>query len=653
MKYLFWPIKLLKGFPLCIKLFTRLSFRKKITISLLILSFVMILYMGISSYQLSSNIILDMSKKLSENNFEVVYKSLDNYFRSVEKNSTLLLRMSDLRAILLKNYYDNSGQFADKQRLDASVREIINLASSNDKITFNTVSIYCKNGFSYNYFQESTYPYNDYKSCINYYISNEYINTGYKSSTWCDVIETYNKFGRKSHSFINLRILYDPVDLEEIGIMVTGVDEDDLHKIYSGFSDKAYIMHKNGRIISHYDKAVLGTALNNDTIYKKINESYKSIDTLNNKAGSTTQLITFKKLAANNAYFVVPFDYYNGLEVIVSESFNLNIIILILIGIITSIIFALLLSKGLSASVLSLKKTVQEVYEGNLNARFKSENNDEVSYLGNKFNEMLVEINSLFSAQKEQENINRTLELKLMQSQINPHLLYNTLDSALWEMDNKNISQAKDLIISLSSFFKITLSEGNDLIPLQKELELISNYIGIQNSARGKNIIFNVDAPLPLLSFKIIKLTIQPIVENAILHGFSGYRDDGTITIRIATVAADAAASVAVVVADIDKKESVQITNKKALAQGNTLNGRKEAIQIIIEDNGIGIPDKELAIIKQTLEVYPPEAEIKHFGLYNVQRRIKNLFGNNYGINLESEVGNYTRVFMCIPVINR
>lgn len=634
MKFFIWPLKQL----------SRLSFRKKITISLIIISLLMISFMGLSTIQLSSKIILDVSKRLSENNFKVVHTSLDNYFKNVENYSTLFLRMSDLRKIMQEEEYNAYLSRPDILGLDASVREIMNLAASNDKVTFNSLSIFCKNGFTYNFFQNKNFPYDDYESCIDYYIGNDLISEGYNSSTWCDLIETVNSVGRRSMSFINLRMLYDPGTFEEIGIMVVGIDEEDLRDIYSGFSKEAFIMHKNGRIISHSDSDALGMMLTNN-MYWMILASNKSMDTLQYDTENTKQLVTFKKLAYNNTYFVVPFDYYSGDEILGAKSFNTTILLLIIIGIVSAVFFALLLSKGLSSSLMTLKKTVQAVYKGNLYARYESANKDEVSYLGEAFNEMLDEINKAFEKQKEQEQISKTLELKLLQSQINPHLLYNTLDSALWKIESKDISQAKALIISLSSFFKITLSGGNDLIPIQKELELINNYIDIQNTARGKKIVSNIKTVLLCLDYKIIKLTIQPIVENAIIHGFSGYRDNGTITIAISI--------------DPGKPEIDSISGIEQIT-GNESPGTSEKVveipnegtmQIVIEDNGIGIPEKELSEIQNILDTYPPETEIRHFGLFNIQRRIKNMFGDEYGIRLESEVGNFTRVIMNIPVI--
>jgi len=179
-------------------------------------------------------------------------------------------------------------------------------------------------------------------------------------------------------------------------------------------------------------------------------------------------------------------------------------------------------------------------------------------------------------------------------------------------LDHGCCYRAKDLIVSLSKFFKISLSGGDSLIPLGKELELIRNYINIQRIARGKSIRLKIKIPQSIFAMPIIKLSIQPVVENAILHGFSGFRDDGTIAIE----------------SDFLDPETIRIT---------------------IEDNGIGIPEKELADIQETLETYPLENAIRHFGLYNVNRRIKNMYGNEYGIRIGSEIGNYTQVIMTLP----
>jgi len=278
-------------------------------------------------------------------------------------------------------------------------------------------------------------------------------------------------------------------------------------------------------------------------------------------------------------------------------------------------VIAMLLSKGLSSSLLTLKKTVEAVHDGDMNARYISESKDEIAYLGERFNDMLDRINSFFQEHKDYESAKSTLEIKLLQSQINPHLLYNTLDSVLWALDRQDIAQGKEIIYSLSNFFRISLSSGNDLIPLMDELVLIENYINVQRAARNKQYALKINVDEKLADLCILKLSIQPVVENAILHGFSGFRDDdsGIITIT-AKMAPD------------DK-----------------------AVTIIVEDNGIGIEEQRLSGINELLKAFPLKDEIKSFGLYNIQRRLNAQYGEDYGLHFESELGSFTRVFIKTP----
>lgn len=591
-----------------------ISFRRKVTISLIIMSLIMAVYMGIASYRLSSNIVFDMSKRISEESFKLSSKMLDNYFHNVNNNTTRIIRLPILREILHIEDIKNTKTTYTRQ-LDLSVRELLSFASSTDKITFDILNIFCRNDFTFEFRKNKNLPYNDYQSCIEYYSNKGFIDIGYTTSSWSELVKTIDITGRETFTIINIRILYDEVTLEKLGILITGINEKDLSDIYSSSSDKAFILGNNGQVISNLDKSLLGKSYANDELYIKIFNSKKYMDTIIIQ-NDNYQMVTFKKLAGNDLIFIVPFDFYSGNEIIENKSFAISMLILMLIGFATSIIFAILLSKGLSSSLLSLKKTVQAVSEGNLDARFISDNSDEVSYLGNKFNQMLDQINKYIDEQMEQEKIKKKLELKLMQSQINPHLLYNTLDSVMWSLEKRNTSQAKKLIESLSDFFKLSLSFGNTLIPIQKELELVNSYIFIQNISRNKNISLNIISTNDLNEIMIPKLSIQPIVENAIVHGFHGFRDDGIISIEIKSI-------------------------------------ENNMIQLIIEDNGIGISENELEQINKMFEDYSYEPESKHFGLYNVHRRIINLLGNQYGIRLESEIGNYTRVVINMTLISK
>ncbi len=206
------------------------------------------------------------------------------------------------------------------------------------------------------------------------------------------------------------------------------------------------------------------------------------------------------------------------------------------------------------------------------------------------------------------------LELQLLQSQINPHLLYNTLDSVFWRLKKKNTDDAETLLVSLSEFFKKSLAQGKTETTLREELQLIQNYLVIQRLAREKQFRLIDEIPSNLSHHPVMKLSLQTIVENAIIHGFEGYREDGVIKI------------------DAKREESNLV--------------------ITVEDNGIGMLPSEIDEQNQLLNTYPPPADMRSYGLYNINRRIIQSYGSGYGIVLSSRVSEYTRITMKMPFID-
>ncbi len=224
---------------------------------------------------------------------------------------------------------------------------------------------------------------------------------------------------------------------------------------------------------------------------------------------------------------------------------------------------------------------------------------------------MLDEISKASQQREADLKANQLMEIQLLQQQINPHLLYNTLDSLLWYLQQNQNDQAIALTSSMSEFFKISLSKGSDFVTLGRELQLIQHYLEIQHVARYQDIHLICDVSEDLYDYPVIKLLLQPIVENAIIHGFAGYRDDGTIRIEALKIA--------------------------------------DLLEIVVTDNGIGILPEEIEEIQQILRQNIKEKQGRCFGLYNINRRIVQTYGANYGLSIESEISEYTAVRIRIP----
>ena len=224
----------------------------------------------------------------------------------------------------------------------------------------------------------------------------------------------------------------------------------------------------------------------------------------------------------------------------------------------------------------------------------------------NNYNDMLLEFQALLNTQKEHETQKRNLQLKILQEQIKPHFLYNTLELINNSAIINNIPEISEIVLELSSFYRLSLNQGSEIHTLKDELQHISLYFSLQNKRAQKPLVLNINAPEELLDTKIPKLLLQPIIENSYYHAFP---------------------------TPINKENAkIEITVKKF------------ANDIIIDfyDNGIGIP---YDIQKSIFETESRSG----FGLKNIHERINLFFGNGYGLSISSTPGIETRVQIKLP----
>jgi two-component system sensor histidine kinase YesM len=215
---------------------------------------------------------------------------------------------------------------------------------------------------------------------------------------------------------------------------------------------------------------------------------------------------------------------------------------------------------------------------------------------------------------QEQENLKKA-ELRTLQAQINPHFLYNTLDTIVWMAESNKSDQVIEIVRALSSFFRIALSRGKDWISLQQELEHVKSYLAIQKMRYRDILDYEFDVDDDLLDSTILKLTLQPLVENALYHGIKTKRGGGEIIV------------------------SVQ-------------RGEPNSVVIVVRDDGVGFTPYKLARIRETLSGESSEITMKKeggFGLENVNKRIKLYYGQQYGLSIQSHYRAGTQVTVTIP----
>jgi two-component system sensor histidine kinase YesM len=280
-----------------------------------------------------------------------------------------------------------------------------------------------------------------------------------------------------------------------------------------------------------------------------------------------------------------------------------------------SVFAAWLISASIYRPIKKLHDVTTTITKNDLQVLVNSENVDEITELGNNFNIMIGKIRELLNAKvKEQENLKKA-ELKALQAQINPHFLYNTLDTIVWMAEANKTDQVIEIVRALSSFFRIALSKGKDWISIRQEIEHVSSYLAIQKMRYRDILDYKIEVDEDLLDGTILKLTLQPLVENALYHGIKNKRNGGTITVRAQRVGED-------------------------------------LVRLEVQDDGVGFTPYKLAQIRDMLNDDIGEISLKEggFGLENVNKRIKLYYGKQYGLYVQSEYLGGTQVVARIPL---
>ena len=235
---------------------------------------------------------------------------------------------------------------------------------------------------------------------------------------------------------------------------------------------------------------------------------------------------------------------------------------------------------------------------------------DELGEIGHTVNEMTMSIKHLLRQTEEMYVRRKNIEIELLQSQVNPHFLYNTLDTIRWMAVIQQCPGIANTVSSLVNLLKNLAKGTQDKIPLREELALLGDYIAIQNVRYVETFTFVNEIPAELLDLRIIKLTLQPLVENAIFHGIEPTGECGTIT----------------------------------------LSGHLEGDDLVltVTDDGAGIPPEKLDTLL-TAHHKKNRSSLNGMGVANVHQRLQLTYGKNYGLTVESELGKYTRVSVHIP----
>ncbi|HEY8401949.1 MAG TPA: sensor histidine kinase [Cytophagaceae bacterium] len=300
-----------------------------------------------------------------------------------------------------------------------------------------------------------------------------------------------------------------------------------------------------------------------------------------------------------------------------SRTGNINIILSVVFGILLLVIATYLILNILFSKIRQIIHVMNEVARGNFNIRIPVEGNNEIGQIANDFNTLIERVNNLVDNLIKKEIAQREAQLKALQYQINPHFIYNTIDSFRMKMVLIGEYETAEVITDFGKMLRYNMTDESMHTTIAEEVEYVKKFLNLQKFRYGERISLNIELPVELKRAKILRFILQPIVENSLSHGLTG----------------------------IDQKVNIDIFFQL----------KNNMIAITVQDDGVGIDPVRLEEIKRQLYAQTEYNEVVHkddsgsIGLININQRLKLYYGEQYSIQIESKVNEYTKTVISIP----
>ena len=571
------------------------SFSFRLLLCIFTTAFLLLAAGSLIMYNLSVDATTKINNERLQESLAITAQNIDSVFDSCNITARIALGQENVISNLRKPFVDKSPAYYSIQH--ALVTAVsVNNATSHISLLDNWGNV-----ISTSASDVSSVSYHSKKECLNYFDlfgPAQIIN----NQSWYFTVP--DPLQPTKYAIVNMRDLTLSTFDTAKPILIITLSEEYLSSIYDFLGDDSFIVLDNGLIVSALDKQRIGTFID-ATFIGQFDKAISMHEAVHIEKVSWN-IVTLPKI---RGYLVV-----NSVDDVISATNHIitdGVVVILIIGLIFSIIWAKHISSSMTRPLVEAKARIEEVRNGNMNMRCKVIRRDEVGYLCESFNQMMDRLEMQIQEKNEQQNRAKENELRFLQSQINPHLLYNSLDSALFLITVNDTTKSAEVLEELSKYFKLALHKGSKIVTLDKAIEHIRSYVKLQNLCRSKHYTLSISGNEELLNAKILHMLIQPSVENSVLHGFCGSFDDGEI----------------------------EVTYYRS---GTNL-------IIKVSDNGIGMTIDELESLKKSLS--SPIPSVKCYGLWNVAERIRMYYGNDYSIEVESEFGEGTEITFILPYL--
>lgn len=430
---------------------------------------------------------------------------------------------------------------------------------------------------------------------------------------WSSITKNYTSLSYNTDIIPQMRVMKDIDNGKLLGYYIVLFNEklfkDCFNNIFNDNGENVYLMDQDGNIILSNDENRVANSqermITNDELLKNQSSYFKyDID--------GTSYLVVKHKSSKTAWSLVEFIPMSNLQKqkqLLSYTFGL-----IILGIFCmSILFSFYLSRHFTKPINMIIEQVKEISHGNFTKPLQLETYNELTQLGDNITKMGQDLDILMTESLKKERDKRDLEIKMLQAQINPHFLNNTLNSVKWMATLQGAEGIKEMVSRLGRLLRLVLEDTNEKIKLDRELEILDDYIYIQKIRyKGKIKFYRNLQDETLLQCYVLKFILQPIVENSIFHGIEPKDGIGEIMIEVRKH---------------DKK-----------------------LYIDVIDNGLGMSQEKIQLIFNGEEHVKHSKGFNQIGLRNIHDRIKLIYGEGYGLDIESVMGEYTKVTVKLPI---
>ncbi|QHW33441.1 sensor histidine kinase [Paenibacillus rhizovicinus] len=400
------------------------------------------------------------------------------------------------------------------------------------------------------------------------------------------------------------------VAIPYVGLLTIDADINDfnsmLDQLKPSVHSSVFIIDSQANVIVSPDLSLVSESMADSPYIKKLMNSQSNIGSFGERIGGLSELVSFRRIDSLGwtAVSISPTSDLNGKLI----SFRRAMYAVLALCMALAFGIALVLSNNITNPIRKFIKSMSYAQEGNFDIQIQYARKDEFTYLFSQYNKMIMQIKELINKLYVSEVKKKEAELKALQSQINPHFLYNTLDSINWIALRHDVPDISHMVTSLSDFFRYSLSKGRSIILIEEEIRQVESYLSIQKFRFKDRLDYSLQIEPEVYGHYTVKLILQPLVENAIIHGIEKRHGRGCIDIRA------------------------------------RMNGAW--IHVEIADDGIGADVNALnAMLDDN------SGTNKSFGTVNVNQRLKQLFGNEAGIRYYARDGQGLIVVVTIPAV--